>query len=167
MKNFTIKATIASIFLGGMMLAGSAATASAQGNSQWAHEKNRIRKEQKAQERYYRVYRNGGYYQTDDRGAALLRNAVNEGYRQGYRQGQIDRQRSRYTGYRSSTTYRGAMSGYQSYVDQGQYQYYFRQGFQRGYEDGFNTQTQYGYYSGGKLSILANVLGSILDIRPY
>src|SRR5688572_21155495 len=34
--------------------------------------------------RYYRVYRNGNYYQTDQRGAELLRQAVNRGYQQGF-----------------------------------------------------------------------------------
>jgi hypothetical protein len=40
--------------------------------------------------RYYRVYRNGSYYQTDNRGAELLRQAVNSGYQQGFQQGQLD-----------------------------------------------------------------------------
>ncbi|MFL6466365.1 MAG: hypothetical protein ACJ72Z_00255 [Pyrinomonadaceae bacterium] len=168
MKNFTIKATLAIVFLGGLIFTGAVSTASAQGNSQWAHEKNRIRKEQKAQERYYRVYRNGSYYQTDNRGVDLLRQAVSEGYRQGYRQGQIDRRYDRHTGYRASITYRNAIGGYQDYVDRGQYQYYFRQGFERGYDDGFSSASRYGYQTGsGVWNILGNVLGSILDIRPY
>ena len=157
-----------------LILAGSAFTASAQGNSQWAHEKNRVRKAQKQYEkdmkreaRMYRVYRNGSYYQTDYRGAELLRQAVNEGYRQGYRQGQLDRRYSRNGGYYGSTIYRSGTYGYRSYVDRGQYQYYFQQGFQRGYQDGFYSQSRYGYYSGGKWSILANILGSILNIQPY
>jgi len=160
--------------VGVLSLAGLMATAvdvSAQGNSQWAHEKNRIRKEQKqerkAAKRAYRVYRNGSYYQTDDRGAELLRQAVNQGYQQGYRQGQIDRQNRRSGGYYGSNTYRSGTYGYQSYVDRGQYQYYFQQGFQRGYQDGYNTRTQYGYSSGGAMNILGSILGSILNIREY
>ena len=163
------KLAFAGVF-GAALLVVASVDAHAQGNSGWAHEKNRIRKQQKAVEKaqrdHYRIYRNGSFYQTDYRGAELLRRAVNEGYAQGYRQGLRDRRYGIHTGYQSATMYRGGVFGYQSYVDRGQYQYYFRQGFERGYYDGFNSQTRYGYYSGGKWSILANVLGSILDIRP-
>jgi hypothetical protein len=41
----------------------------------------------------YRVYRNGSWYHTDNRGAELLRQAVNEGYRQGFAAGRADRNR--------------------------------------------------------------------------
>lgn len=44
----------------------------------------------------YRVRRSdGGYYQTDQRGVEMLRQAVNASYQQGYRQGQMDRQYGR------------------------------------------------------------------------
>jgi flagellar biosynthesis/type III secretory pathway protein FliH len=171
MKNFKLKALIGTFAFSLLFLAGTAMTISAQGNSQWAHEKNRVRKEQhrieKERERMYRVYRNGSYYQTDYRGAELLRQAVNQGYAQGYRQGQLDRRYGRGGNYYGSTIYRSGTYGYQSYVDRGQYQYYFQQGFQRGYQDGYYSQSRYGYYSGGKWSILANVLGSILNIQQY
>jgi len=171
MKNLNLKTLLS---VGVLSVAGLTATAvdvSAQGNSQWAHEKNRIRKEQKQErkeaKRAYRVYRNGSYYQTDYRGAELLRQAVNQGYQQGYRQGQIDRQNRRSGGYYGSNTYRSGTYGYQSYVDRSQYQYYFQQGFQRGYQDGYNTRTRYGYRSGGAMNILGSILGSILNIREY
>lgn len=164
MKNLKFRSLIVAGLFSVMFLAGAVVSASAQGNSQWAHEKNRIRKEQRDM---YRVYRGGSYYDTDYRGAELLRQAVREGYRQGYRQGEIDRRYNRYTGYRSSITYRNAIGGYQSYVDRAQYQYYFRQGFERGYSDGFNSASQYGYRTGGVWNILGSVLGSILDIRQF
>ena len=166
MRDTTLKTLIVTGLFSVMFLAGAVISASAQGNSQWAHEKNRIRKEQRDR---YRVYRStGSYYDTDYRGAELLRQAVREGYRQGFRQGQIDRSYNRHTGYRSSVTYRNGIGGYQSYVDRGQYQYYFRQGFERGYYDGFNSASRYGYQTGGGVwNILGNVLGSILDARPY
>ena len=41
--------------------------------------------------RAYRLYRNGQYYNIDERGANLLRQAVNSGYQQGYQQRQADR----------------------------------------------------------------------------
>lgn len=166
-RNLT-KIAIAAVFGAGLLVL-SGAEVNAQGNSGWAHEKNRIRKAQKAQqkaaERYYRVYRGGSYYQTDYRGAELLRQAVRSGYQQGYRQGQMDRRYGRNSGYYGAPMYRSGNYGYQSYVDRGQYQYYFQQGFQRGYQDGFNSQSRYGSYSGGRWSILGSVLGSILDIR--
>jgi hypothetical protein len=117
-----------------------------------------------ANSRYYRVYRNGSYYQTDSRGAELLRQAVNSGYRQGFQQGQMDARYGRNSGYYGNNVYRTGTYGYQSYVDRSQYQYYFQQGFQRGYEDGFNNQYRYGYRSNNGLNILGNILNGILSI---
>lgn len=158
-----------------LIFAGIGTDVSAQGKKGWPKYQKQIRKDQKkidkeirkAQKEYYRAYRNGVYYQTDYRGAQLLRQAVNEGYRQGYRQGVTDRRYGRNNGYYESSIYRIGTYGYRSYVDRGQYQYYFQQGFERGYYDGFNSASRYGYYSGGRWNILANVLGSILDIRRY
>jgi hypothetical protein len=171
MKNLQLKAFFAAAIFSLFVIAGSAVSASAQGNSQWAHEKNRIRKQQKqyekAQRQAYRVYRNGSYYQTDYRGAELLRQAVNQGYNQGYRQGMLDRRYGRGGSYYGSSIYRSGTFGYQTYVDRSQYQYYFQQGFQRGYEDGYYSRNQYGTYSGGRASILGSILGAILNIQPY
>jgi len=41
-----------------------------------------------------------------------------------------------------------------SYVDQDEYNYYFRQGFQRGYSEHCNSQSQYGSYANGSGSML-------------
>jgi hypothetical protein len=114
--------------------------------------------------RYYRVNRNGSYYQTDQRGAELLRQAVNRGYQQGYRQGQLDSRSGRGGNYYGNNIYRSGTYGYQSYVDRSQYQYYFQQGFQRGYEDGFNNQSRYGYRTNNGMGILGNILNGILNI---
>ena len=111
----------------------------------------------------YRVYRNGSYYNTDNRGADMLRQAANSGYQQGYQAGQYDRNNSRRSTWMSNDVYRTGTYGYQSGVDRSQYQYYFQQGFQRGYQDGYNSRNQYG--NGG--SLLGAILGSILDIRTY
>lgn len=114
---------------------------------------------------YVRVYRDGNYYQTDSRGAELLRQAVNSGYQQGYRQGQLDARYGRGQGYYTNNNmYRTGSYGYQSYVDRNQYQYYFQQGFQRGYEDGYNNQYRYGYRSNNGLNILGTILNGILNI---
>lgn len=141
----------------------------------------------------YRVYRNGSYYNTDQRGAELLRQAVNEGYRRGFRAGRSDLENRRRSSYSNSNIYQRGTDGYQSYVNQSQYQYYFRQGFQRGYQDGANSryrdqynngqynngqyndgygryqdqQYQYGSSNNGVLSILGTILSQILNIQPY
>ena len=123
----------------------------------------------------YRVVRNGKFYNTDARGVELLRQAVNEGYRQGFDAGRTDRTSRRRGDWSSSSVYRTGTVGYQTYVDRGQYQYYFREGFQRGYQDGSNRQFeidhegdyQYGSRQGGSANILNAIIGSILNIQSY
>lgn len=117
--------------------------------------------------RYYRVYRNGSYYQTDSRGAELLRAAVNRGYQQGFQQGQMDARYRRGGNYYGNNVYQHGVTGYQSYVERSQYQYYFQQGFQRGYEDGYNNQFRYGTRSNSGLNILGTILNGILNISQY
>ena len=114
--------------------------------------------------RSYRIFRNGSYYETDSRGAELLRQAVNSGYQQGFRQGQSDARYGRNDSYYGNNIYRSGTYGYQSYVDRNQYQYYFQQGFQRGYEDGFNNQYRYGQRSGNGINILGSILNGILNL---
>ncbi len=111
----------------------------------------------------FRIYTNGQYYNVDNRGYSLLRQAVNSGYQQGYRAGMRDRRFGRYDPYRDSM-YTTGTYGYNSYVARNQYQYYFQQGFQRGYEDGFYARTQYGYRTGSTYNILGGVLNTILNI---
>jgi hypothetical protein len=123
----------------------------------------------------YRVYRNGSYYNTDQRGADLLRQAVNEGYRQGFAAGRRDRDNRRNSSWSSSSVYRSGSVGYQSYVTRSQYQYYFQQGFQRGYQDGssvryqndYNGNYQYGYSNNGVLTVIGAILDSVLRISSY
>jgi hypothetical protein len=115
----------------------------------------------------YRVMRNGRNYNTDGRGAELLRQAVNQGYQQGYAAGRSDRNSRRRSSYSNQNMYRSGNYGYQSYVDRRQYQYYFQQGFQRGYQDGYNSRNQYGTYNGGNATILSSILGTILNIQSY
>jgi len=117
--------------------------------------------------RRYRVYRNGGWYNTDNRGAELLRQAVQEGYRQGFAAGRTDRGNRRGMSWNNSSIYRSGTYGYQSYVDRSQYQYYFQQGFQKGYQDGYNSRYQYGINNGGTANILGTILNSILNLQSY
>ena len=127
----------------------------------------RQRLQQIAVHNRYRVYRNGSYYNTDNRGADLLRQAVNQGYRQGFEAGRNDRNRRVSLNWGGSNMYRTGTYGYQSYVDRSQYQYYFRQGFERGYQDGYNSRYQYGTNNGGTVNILSSILGSILNVQRY
>ena len=188
MKLFNLKSLVGVTALGLALIAGTS-DVSAQGRGrnnqrqiikqQQKIEKERLKLEQarlraerqrlntiQAQNRY-RVYRNGSWYNTDNRGAELLRQAVNEGYRQGFNAGRLDRGRRVNSGWNGSTIYRSGTYGYQSYVDRNQYQYYFQQGFQRGYQDGYNSRYQYGTNSNGTVNILSSILGSILNIQRY
>ena len=116
-------------------------------------------------DRNYRVYRNGSYYETDNRGAELLRQAVQSGYSQGYAQGRQDRTYGRSMNYYGNDLYTSGTYGYQSYVARDQYQHYFQQGFERGYQDGYNSTSRYGTRSGNTFNILGSVLNTILNLR--
>ena len=114
----------------------------------------------------YRYSRDGSYYETNQYGANLLRQAVNYGYEQGFRSGQADRQDRWQSNYQDSYAYQDANFGYSGYyVDQNDYNHYFREGFRRGYEDGFDSRSQYGRYSNGKYSILGTILSGILNLE--
>jgi hypothetical protein len=114
----------------------------------------------------YRYNRGGTYYQTNQYGADLLRQAVNSGYQEGFRAGQADRQDRWRSNYQDTYAYQDANFGYNGrYVQQDEYNYYFREGFRRGYEDGFNSRNQYGSYSNGRYSILGAILGGILNLE--
>jgi len=123
----------------------------------------------------YRVNRGGRWYNTDNRGADQLRQAVNEGYRQGFTAGRSDRNSRRNNSWSNNNVYRSGTYGYQNGVAQNQYQYYFRQGFERGYQDGtnskyqdgYNGDYQYGTNNGGSLNILGSIMNHILNIQSY
>lgn len=116
--------------------------------------------------RGYRVYRNGGYYQTDQNGIAILQQAVNYGYQEGVRAGQADRAYGRRFDFQHAAAYESATYGY-SYVDSNEYRYYFREGFRRGYEDGYNSRFQYGSNSNGRFNILAAILQQVLNFQAF
>jgi flagellar biosynthesis/type III secretory pathway protein FliH len=115
----------------------------------------------------WRVNRGGRYYNTDSRGAELLRQAVNQGYQQGFREGQRDRSSRRRGSYNNSSIYQRGNYGYQNHVDSAQYRYYFQQGFQRGYQDGYNSRNRYGQNNNGSISILGSILNGILNLQRY
>jgi hypothetical protein len=113
----------------------------------------------------YRYSFDGATHQTNQYGVDVLRQAVNNGYQEGVRAGDADRQDHWAANYSNSTVYRDANYGYEgNYVDQADYNNYFRQGFQRGYTDGYDRRMQYGTTSNGSTSILGSVLTSILGL---
>jgi len=114
----------------------------------------------------YRYSWGGRYYDTNQYGADLLRQALNNGYAEGFQAGQADRRDGWRFDYRDSYAYQDANYGYNGlYVDQPDYNYYFRQGFRRGYEDGYYSRYRYGVNSGGTLNMVASVLSGILNLR--
>jgi hypothetical protein len=114
----------------------------------------------------YRYSRGGRYYETNQPGADFLRQAVNYGYAEGLRTGRADRQDRWRSSYRDSYAFQDANYGYTGYyVGQDEYNYYFREGFRRGYEDGYARRYQYGRYSDGSYSMLGSVLAQVLNFQ--
>jgi len=115
----------------------------------------------------YRYKRGGAYYKTNQYGVQLLQQAVKYGYEEGFRAGKADRDDRWHSDYQGSYAYRDANYGYNGYyVSQDDYNHYFREGFRRGYEDGYNTRYVYGRNSNGRNSILENILTQILNLEP-
>lgn len=113
----------------------------------------------------YRYRYGSNTRQTNQYGADVLKQAVNYGYDQGVQAGRADRQDGRASSYRSSFAYQDANYGYAGqYVPQSDYNYYFREGFRRGYTDGYASTTQFGSFNNGAGSILGTVLSSILSL---
>ena len=93
----------------------------------------------------------------------MLRRAVNDGYREGFLAGQADREDGWGYNPEEAYSYQDASSGYDGYyVDLSEYQYYFREGFRRGYEDGYYSRSQYGRHSNGGYNILGAIIEQIL-----
>jgi hypothetical protein len=117
----------------------------------------------------YRYQRGGRYYETSQYGAEMLRQAVNYGYEEGYRAGLADREDGwRGASYQDSYAYQDATYGYNGYyVSLDEYRYYFREGFRRGYEDGYYSRSQYGRYSNGTANILSAILQQILNLQLF
>lgn len=111
----------------------------------------------------YRYFRAGRYYETNQHGVDLLRQAVNVGYQQGRLAGLADQQDRWPFSCGDAYAYQDANYGYGGFhVDRHDYNTYFREGFRRGYDDGYYGRYQYGAVSDGRTSILGPVLGTIL-----
>lgn len=113
----------------------------------------------------FRYHVGSSYHQTNQYGADQLRQAVNLGYQQGYEAGRADRRDGWKSNYQKSYAYQDANYGYDgSYIPQGDYNIYFREGFRRGYEDGYGSRLQYGSLVNGTPTILAGLMTTILGL---
>jgi hypothetical protein len=91
---------------------------------------------------------------------------VNHGYQEGFRAGRADRHDNWRFGYQDSFAWQDANFGFNGfYVDQSEYNYYFREGFRRGYEDGYYSRSRYGSFSGTGAIIAGAVLAGILGLQ--
>jgi hypothetical protein len=115
----------------------------------------------------YQYRRGATTYQTNQYGADRLRQASNTGYQNGYEAGHADRQDNWRFDYQGSFPYQDANYGFDGrYVAQDDYNYYFREGFQRGYEDGYYGRRTYGTSANGSNSLLGAVLNMFLNLQP-
>lgn len=114
----------------------------------------------------YRYMRGGRYYEINEYAARLLQEAINYGYEEGFRAGEADRLDHWRYDYSSSYAYLDASYGYYGmYVSLSDYNFYFREGFRRGYEDGYYGRHRYGSVVDGDLRIMSDVLRLIIDLR--
>ena len=123
-------------------------------------------------DRYYSAptshrYRyNGRYWNTNRYGAELIRQAANEGYAEGIRAGQADRYDNWRFDYRDARAYRDGAYGYNGrYVSRDHYAHYFREGFRRGYEDGYYGRSQYGRHQNGQYFMIGAILSAIVGLQ--
>ncbi len=115
---------------------------------------------------HYRYFWGGTWYTTSNYGADVLRQAVDWGYREGVRAGRADRYDGWPADYRDSVAWRNGGFGYGGrYVSRADYGYYFRQGFQRGYDDGYFGRMEYGRYVDNNAVIAEAVIATILGLQ--
>lgn len=113
----------------------------------------------------YRYRRDGSYYETNQYGAGILRGALNNGYQEGLKAGRADKKDGWRFDYKNTFAYEDGNYGFDGrYVHQQDYNHYFREGFRRGYEDGYYNRRKYGGTAGSD-SLKDNVLRSILNLE--
>jgi hypothetical protein len=113
----------------------------------------------------YRYNMGGVFRETNQYGVDALRQAVNQGYQEGYRAGQIDRRDRVPADFQRAFDFENGSFGYAgAYVPQSDYSYYFREGFQRGYDDAYWNRARYGTFVNGNASILSDILTGILGL---
>ncbi len=96
----------------------------------------------------------------------MLRQSVNYGYEEGFQAGRADRLDHGPFNYRDAYAYQDGIYGYRGfYIERTHYNYYFREGFRRGYEDGHYGRHRYGVYATGRYAVLGGVLSVILNLQ--
>lgn len=117
--------------------------------------------------RFSHRYRMGGrYWNTNRYGAEMIRDAANQGYAEGIRAGRADRYDNWRFDYRDSRAYRDGAYGYNGrYVSRDHYAHYFREGFRRGYEDGYYGRSRYGRHDKGQYFMIGAILSAILGLE--
>ena len=114
----------------------------------------------------YRYMRAGRWYEINEYAARVLQDAINDGYEEGFRAGEADRLDHWRYDYSSAYGYVDASYGYYGmYVSLAEYNYYFREGFRRGYDDGYYRRYRYGVIVDGDLRIMSDVLRLIIDLK--
>ncbi|MEN1940711.1 hypothetical protein WCE41_06575 [Luteimonas sp. MJ246] len=115
----------------------------------------------------YRYQRAGNYHDINRYTANLLQQAVDLGYREGRHAGRADRDDGWRPDHRNSYAWQDASYGYNGwYADSAEYTHYFREGFERGYEDGYYERSRHGRRGdNGEYLILAAVLSAILGFQ--
>lgn len=107
----------------------------------------------------YRYLRGDRYYETSRYGGSQLEQAVNYGCKEGYAAGVADRQDRWPMNVTNSYIYQDANYGYSGIlVPRSDYNYYFRQGYNRCYQNGYNGR-------GSSSSILESVIESVLGLQ--
>jgi len=115
----------------------------------------------------FRYLRGGRYYEINQYGAEVLRQAVQLGYEEGYQAGAADREDGWRASYREHYAYQDGDFGYDGYyVDRDDYVYYFREGFRRGYDDGYGDRYVYGRYDNGAYRMQDSVMLQVLILLP-
>ncbi len=113
----------------------------------------------------YRYNMGGVYRQTNQYGVDALRQAVNQGYQDGYRAGLIDRRDGEPADFQRAFEFENGNFGYAgAYVPLSDYDYYVREGFQRGYDDAYWNRARYGTFFNGNASILSDIVAGILGL---
>jgi hypothetical protein len=116
----------------------------------------------------FRYSRGGRWYDVNQYAVDTLQEAIRLGYEEGARAGDADRYDGWRGGYRDNFVYQDADFGFDGYyVALPEYQYYFREGFRRGYEDAYGRRYRYGRASNGRYMIGGNTLELILNLQRY
>jgi hypothetical protein len=121
-------------------LVGSALTVSAQSRGNWEREQRRYEKQQQKaakqqrleQQRYDQTYGRRG--NVTRQGSVNGNQATDMGYQVGFQAGQYDRRKGKYG---QSNVYRSSGGLSPNAGDPSAADYYYRQGYIRGYEDGY------------------------------